>query len=278
MSRFRVRRWVPGSKAPMESISSSKNSHRTGCSIRGENTSRMPPRRANCPTPSTCWQRVYPALSQAFHQGFQVHPFPRLQSDRQGFQQRWRHAFGPAGRPPWPRSPARRRRPGRTAPPAGPVPSPGRPRRRGGTATPGPAAAPAPGLSGSPGRQHRVWTSRSSPQTNTAGRPVAFATAAPTQARCTGWRPVTAAGQPPASTRWTSSATWGSVLSFSRNRSITPSLIVKIWKSMPRRPRTDRLGPKSFYVVFEENLPGGRTFAGRNPVHREIGLSGRRLS
>ena len=33
--RFRVRRWVPGSKAPMESISSSKNSHRTGWSIRG---------------------------------------------------------------------------------------------------------------------------------------------------------------------------------------------------------------------------------------------------
>ena len=52
-STLAVRRWVPGSKVPMESISSSKNSQRTGCSIRGEKTSRMPPRRANCPTPST---------------------------------------------------------------------------------------------------------------------------------------------------------------------------------------------------------------------------------
>ena len=38
---------VPGSKVPMESISSSKNSQRTGCSISGEKTSRMPPRKAN---------------------------------------------------------------------------------------------------------------------------------------------------------------------------------------------------------------------------------------
>ena len=38
---FSVLRWVPGSKAPRESISSSKNSHRTGFSISGENTSRI---------------------------------------------------------------------------------------------------------------------------------------------------------------------------------------------------------------------------------------------
>ena len=57
----------------------------------------------------------------------------------------------------------------------------------------------------------RTWTSRSSPQRNTAGRPLPAATAAPTQARCTGWRPLTAAGQPPSSTRRISSATSGMV-------------------------------------------------------------------
>ena len=62
-SRFLVRRWVVVSKDPRESISSSKNSQRTGSSIRGENTSRMPPRRANWPTPSTWSQRVYPAAT-----------------------------------------------------------------------------------------------------------------------------------------------------------------------------------------------------------------------
>ena len=45
----------------MASTSSPKNSARTGCGADGENTSRMPPRSANCPTPSTSVVREYPA-------------------------------------------------------------------------------------------------------------------------------------------------------------------------------------------------------------------------
>ena len=45
----------------MLSSSSSKNSQRTGLSGPGEKISRIPPRRANCPAPSTCWARTYPA-------------------------------------------------------------------------------------------------------------------------------------------------------------------------------------------------------------------------
>ena len=58
---FWMRRWVSGSKKPMASISSPKNSTRTGFWWAGEKKSRMPPRRANWPTPSTCWHRAYPA-------------------------------------------------------------------------------------------------------------------------------------------------------------------------------------------------------------------------
>ena len=49
------------------------------------------------------------------------------------------------------------------------------------------------------------WASRSSAQRNTMGRFGPSATAAPMQARCTGWVPVRTAGQPPFSTRLTSS-------------------------------------------------------------------------
>ena len=52
-----VRRWVETSKRPMESISSPQNSMRTGSVSEGEKKSRMPPRRANWPGPSTCVQR-----------------------------------------------------------------------------------------------------------------------------------------------------------------------------------------------------------------------------
>ena len=52
-SRFSVRRWVPTSKNPMESSSSPQKSQRTGFAWAGEKKSSMPPRRENCPTPST---------------------------------------------------------------------------------------------------------------------------------------------------------------------------------------------------------------------------------
>ena len=48
-----VRRCVAMSKLPMESISSPQNSMRTGSLSAGEKKSSMPPRRANCPCPST---------------------------------------------------------------------------------------------------------------------------------------------------------------------------------------------------------------------------------
>ena len=62
--RFFTRRWVFTAKSPMLSSSSSKNSHRTGCSASGGNTSRMPPRTANCPGPSTWSHRLYPAAAR----------------------------------------------------------------------------------------------------------------------------------------------------------------------------------------------------------------------
>ena len=46
-------RWSVGSKARRESISSPKNSIRTGSDADGGNTSTMPPRRANSPRPAT---------------------------------------------------------------------------------------------------------------------------------------------------------------------------------------------------------------------------------
>ena len=57
-SSLPVRRWEDTSNSPMESTSRSQNSTRTGLSMPGENTSKIPPRRANWPTPSTCWHRV----------------------------------------------------------------------------------------------------------------------------------------------------------------------------------------------------------------------------
>ena len=70
-------------------------------------------------------------------------------------------------------------------------------------------------------RSPASWrASRSSAQRNTMGRPAPAATAAPTQARCTGWVPVRTAGHPPFSTRLTSSATSGSVCRVFRNASI----------------------------------------------------------
>ena len=74
--RFSTRRWVAVSKMPRESISSSKNSQRTGCSIPGENTSRMPPRRANCPGPSTWSHRVYPAPASRRARSPRSHRWP----------------------------------------------------------------------------------------------------------------------------------------------------------------------------------------------------------
>ena len=74
--RFSTRRWVAASNMPRESISSSKNSQRTGCSMPGENTSRMPPRRANCPGPSTWSQRVYPAPASRRARAFRSHCWP----------------------------------------------------------------------------------------------------------------------------------------------------------------------------------------------------------
>ena len=219
VSTLAVRRWVPGSKVPMESISSSKNSHRTGWSIRGENTSRMPPRRANCPTPSTCSHRVYPAESRASASAFRsarpptVSVTARLFSSSGGMVRaisasavvtttcgsRWARAYSAARRP---RSHSRE------------LTAPGRNCHSRLSSVTGSSPV-------SVRRSPASWrTSRSSPQTNTAGRPAAFATAAPTQARCTGWRPVTAAGQPPSSTRRTSSAVSGIVFSCRRNCSI----------------------------------------------------------
>ena len=54
---FFVRRCVDTSNSPMASTSSSKNSTRTGAQS-GDQMSRMPPRRANCPTPSTVSART----------------------------------------------------------------------------------------------------------------------------------------------------------------------------------------------------------------------------
>ena len=70
-------------------------------------------------------------------------------------------------------------------------------------------------------RSPASWrASRSSAQRNTMGRPAPAATAAPTQARCTGWVPVRTAGHPPFSTRLMSSATSGRVCKAFRNASI----------------------------------------------------------
>ena len=52
------------------------------------------------------------------------------------------------------------------------------------------------------------------------GRPAPAATAAPTQARCTGAVPVRTAGHPPFSTRFTSSATSGRLCNIFKNASI----------------------------------------------------------
>jgi hypothetical protein len=51
-------RCVSGSNFRIDSISSPKNSNRTGRSASGEYTSRIPPRRVNCPGISTMSMRV----------------------------------------------------------------------------------------------------------------------------------------------------------------------------------------------------------------------------
>ena len=93
-SRWAVRRWVTGSKRPMESISSPQNSMRMGRSRPGEYTSRMPPRRANWPTPSTWSQRVYPAevRKSASWSRWQSSPTARVRQavrNRSGGMVRW---------------------------------------------------------------------------------------------------------------------------------------------------------------------------------------------
>ena len=60
-----VRRWLDISKCAIESISSPQNSIRTGSVSCGEKKSRMPPRRAYWPGPSTCSVREYPQLMSA---------------------------------------------------------------------------------------------------------------------------------------------------------------------------------------------------------------------
>ncbi|CAN3974864.1 permease prefix domain 1-containing protein, partial [Dysosmobacter welbionis] len=103
----------------------------------------------------------------------------------------------------------------------------------------------------------RTWTSRSSPQRNTAGRPQAAATAAPTQARCTGWRPLTAAGQPPSSTRRISSAASGIVCNCLRNCSIGcgPCQHEKLGRLSGRRAASGRMARWAFSA---RRLFGGR--------------------
>ena len=218
-STLALRRWVPGSKVPMESISSSKNSQRTGCSIRGEYTSRMPPRRANWPTPSTCSQRTYPAESSLSASVFRSTRPPISSVMAKDFINSggivrairasavttaaltfpWASAYRAARRL---RSQSREEM------------APGRSFHSRDNSTTGVSPV---SVSRSP---LSCCTSRSSPQTKITGRSAAFATAAPIQARCTGWRPVTAAGQPPSSTRWISSETSGIVFSCLRNCSI----------------------------------------------------------
>ena len=53
-----------GSNLRIDSISSPKNSTRTGCACSGENTSRIPPRIEYSPTISTGSLRSYPTLSR----------------------------------------------------------------------------------------------------------------------------------------------------------------------------------------------------------------------
>ena len=222
----------------MESISSSKNSHRTGWSIRGENTSRMPPRRANWPTPSTCWQRVYPADTRRSASSFRSARAPTSSvSAREwsslGGSVRAHNASAVAtvtAASPRERaySAARRlRSQSREAM------APGRSCHSRPSSTTGSVPS---SVCRSP---RSCWASRSSPQTNTAGRSAARATAAPTQERCTGCKPVTATGQPPSSTRRTSSATSGMVWSCLRNCSIVASPCKNLEVSTctsPRRP------------------------------------------
>ena len=56
-----ILRWVTGSKIPIWSISSPKNSNRTGLSFCTGKISKIPPRKLNCPFPSTISHRWYPA-------------------------------------------------------------------------------------------------------------------------------------------------------------------------------------------------------------------------
>ena len=65
--RFSIERCVVASKLRMESISSSNHSTRTGAVRFGANTSRMPPRTANSPRPSTFSTREYPARVRCAH-------------------------------------------------------------------------------------------------------------------------------------------------------------------------------------------------------------------
>ena len=57
--------WESTSKLRMVSTSSPKNSRRQGCRSPGENTSRMPPRMANSPCPSTMEVRRNPRPTRA---------------------------------------------------------------------------------------------------------------------------------------------------------------------------------------------------------------------
>ena len=65
-STFRKETWVSTSNSRMDSISSSKNSRRTGLADWRGKTSRMPPRRDHCPREMTCGTPSNPAPVNSF--------------------------------------------------------------------------------------------------------------------------------------------------------------------------------------------------------------------
>ncbi len=78
-------RWSVGSNARSESISSPKNSIRTGSDADGGNTSTIPPRRANSPRPATSSTGVYPRSKSSARSGSRPMRVPgRERPERRG--------------------------------------------------------------------------------------------------------------------------------------------------------------------------------------------------
>ncbi len=88
-SQFSVRRWLSGSKKPMASSSSPKNSARTGWSCAGEKTSRMPPRSATADALDEAGAGIAGG-GELFRQLVEVITAARRQADGGGVERRFR--------------------------------------------------------------------------------------------------------------------------------------------------------------------------------------------